>query len=106
MVLNCICTCVSLSNAAEASCVGVSCSNHRKNKKANTEEESKTTQDPSIQRDDWMIMKEGNNQVGGGVGKDEIRGKKQGGSVEEASLPHVQPGSPEMLKGMDKPGIH
>ncbi|KAL3968419.1 glutamate receptor ionotropic, NMDA 2D [Sarotherodon galilaeus] len=87
---------------AEASCVGVSCSNHRKNKKANTEEESKTTQDPSIQRDDWMIMKEGNNQVGGGVGKDEIRGKKQGGSVEEASLPHVQPGSPEMLKGVMK----
>lgn len=87
---------------AEASCVGVSCSNHRKNKKANTEEESKTTQDPSIQRDDWMIMKEGNNQVGGGVGKDEIRGKKQGRSVEEASLPHVQPGSPEMLKGVMK----
>lgn len=87
---------------AEASCVGVSCSNHRKNKKPNTEEESKTTQDPSIQRDDWMIMKEGNNQVGGGVGKDEIRGKKQGGSVEEASLPHVQPGSPEMLKGVMK----
>lgn len=110
--MNCICTCVSLSNAAEASCVGLSCSNHSKNKEVNTEEKSRKTQDPSvskdatIQIDDWMTMQKDNSQVGDSIGNDVIRGETLSGSgEEEESLPHVQPASPEMLKGMDDPGI-
>ncbi|XP_030615020.1 cTAGE family member 5 isoform X3 [Archocentrus centrarchus] len=94
---------------AEASCVGLSCSNHSKNMQVNTEEESRKTQDPSVSQeatiriDDWMTKQKDNSQVGDSIGKDVIRGEKLSRSgEEEASLPHVQPASLEMLTGVMK----
>lgn len=106
--------CVSLLNIAEASCVGESCSTHSKDKEMATEEgsskmgESSTHLDTNVPRDEWTgVDKEKDGQLNGGtkerVTEDGKREAKEKRSEEESpvSRPHIQPGPPQPLEGMD-----
>lgn len=102
-----------MSNTAEASCVGASCSTH-----SLYEEELKKTQDSSvaqennIQSDEQKPFEKDTVQLGGGLGKasqteEWERGQKE---IKEElvipeSQPHIQQGSPQPLEGMDDSGI-
>ncbi len=98
--------CVSLLNTAEASCVGESCSSPTKDKETAPEEESSEMGDSSAgldnntPRDGWMgVDKESGGQLSGGITEEE-----KGGDAPE-SQPHIQPGPPQPLEGMDDSGI-
>lgn len=105
--------CVLLLNTAGASCVGESCSTHRKDKETATEEESSKTGDPSVGGEGEDEEKDGQPRSGG-TGKERATEDEKGGergkrSEEERaspeSIPHIQPGSPQPLEGMDDSSI-
>lgn len=107
--------CVSLLNAAEASCVGESCSTHSKDKETATEEDPSVRLDNHTPRDERMGLDgETEGRLSGGAGKEKVtedktkeeKGKRSGGErVSPESHPHIQPGSPQSLEGMDDTSI-
>lgn len=104
-----------MSNTAEASCVGASCSTHSKYKEElKKTQDSSVAQDVNIQRDEWNPVEKDlkNVQLGGVLGKarqteEWKRGQreiKEEHAIPE-SHPHIHQGSPQPLEGMDDSGI-